>query len=750
MRIVAPMLAIETVAAGGGSICDFDGVEARRRPRERRQRSRPRLLRPRRPACASPTSTSSSAASCPSAFRFRSTARPSSRVSTRFASECRPPASTAPTRERLADGFLAVANANMAAAIKRVSVAKGYDVRDYALVSFRRRRRPARLRRGRRTRDPTHPAASLRQPALRLRHRHRRRARFAVRDVGRISNAEALADVEPMFATMETSLREQVLARRRGSRTACETPIRRLDLRYRGQDAVVTVAIGRRTTTGASVFEANTAGSTASPSRAATSKSSRRARRIDWSHAKPKTQKLPSESQRRRPSRSARRRLFRRQHGAKRRSTCAKRSSPATRRRAGADRRAEQHASWSSRLDRDAFPSRDDLRAGANRVDVRSLTPLKPPLKRDPIELELFNNRFASIAEQMGETLRRTVAVDQRQGTARLLAARSFRRRATSWSTRRTSRCTSARWATRVRGAARRRPRPAARRRLRHERPVPRRQPSAGRDGRHAGVRRERIQIALLHRQPRAPRRDRRHAAGFDAALLVQSCRGRRADPRVPFRPRRREPRRTNCGGLLTTGPFPSRSPDDNLADIRAQIAANKIGADLLQTARRVAGRSQGARLTWISFGKPPRRKSGSPCSRFRKACIDSKIRSTTAPGSRYPSRSNMDRTAARRSSTSPAPARLRQGNLNANPAIVRSAVLYCFRCLIAEDVPLNDGVLAPVKIVIPPGTIALADPQRRSRALPCGRGRQRRNFAARRRRRLWERSALRPPAKAR
>jgi 5-oxoprolinase (ATP-hydrolysing) len=45
-------------------------------------------------------------------------------------------------------------------------------------------------------------------------------------------------------------------------------------------------------------------------------------------------------------------------------------------------------------------------------------------------------------------------------------------------------------------------------------------------------------------------------------------------------------------------------------------------------------------------------------------------------------------------------------GNLNANPAIVRSAVLYCFRCLLAEDVPLNDGVLAPVKIVVPPGTI--------------------------------------------
>ena len=41
-------------------------------------------------------------------------------------------------------------------------------------------------------------------------------------------------------------------------------------------------------------------------------------------------------------------------------------------------------------------------------------------------------------------------------------------------------------------------------------------------------------------------------------------------------------------------------------------------------------------------------------------------------------------------------------GNLNANPAIVTAAVLYVFRCLINEDIPLNGGVLAPVQIIIP------------------------------------------------
>src|SRR5262249_51825579 len=40
--------------------------------------------------------------------------------------------------------------------------------------------------------------------------------------------------------------------------------------------------------------------------------------------------------------------------------------------------------------------------------------------------------------------------------------------------------------------------------------------------------------------------------------------------------------------------------------------------------------------------------------------------------------------------------------NLNANRAIVSAAVLYVFRCLINEDIPLNSGVLAPVQIVLP------------------------------------------------
>ena len=44
--------------------------------------------------------------------------------------------------------------------------------------------------------------------------------------------------------------------------------------------------------------------------------------------------------------------------------------------------------------------------------------------------------------------------------------------------------------------------------------------------------------------------------------------------------------------------------------------------------------------------------------------------------------------------------------NLNANLAIVTAAVMYSLRCLIDEPIPLNQGVLAPIEMVVPPGLL--------------------------------------------
>lgn len=45
-------------------------------------------------------------------------------------------------------------------------------------------------------------------------------------------------------------------------------------------------------------------------------------------------------------------------------------------------------------------------------------------------------------------------------------------------------------------------------------------------------------------------------------------------------------------------------------------------------------------------------------------------------------------------------------GNLNANPAIVHSVIMYVLRLLLKEDIPLNDGMLAPIEVILPEGLL--------------------------------------------
>ena len=52
-----------------------------------------------------------------------------------------------------------------------------------------------------------------------------------------------------------------------------------------------------------------------------------------------------------------------------------------------------------------------------------------------------------------------------------------------------------------------------------------------------------------------------------------------------------------------------------------------------------------------------------------------------------------------------------RPDNFNAPQAVTRAAVLYCFRCLVGADIPLNDGCLVPLNLVIPPGTFLSPEP---------------------------------------
>ena len=145
VRMRAPMMSIHTVAAGGGSI-----LRLRRRAAARRARRAPAPT-PARPATAAaarwppPTPTCCWARSSRRTFR-RSSARTATRRWTATAWRAKFEAlaaqragqatGRATTPEALAAGFLQIAVQNMANAIKRISVARGYDVTQYTLQCF--------------------------------------------------------------------------------------------------------------------------------------------------------------------------------------------------------------------------------------------------------------------------------------------------------------------------------------------------------------------------------------------------------------------------------------------------------------------------------------------------------------------------------------------------------------------------------------------------------------------------------------
>ncbi len=148
---------------------------------------------------------------------------------------------------------------------------------------------------------------------------------------------------------------------------------------------------------------------------------------------------------------------------------------------------------------------------------------------------------------------------------------------------------------------------------------------------------------------------------------------------------------------LLTSGPWPSRSPDDNLADVTAQIAANQVGATLLKDLLRRSGRERV--LLYMGFIqqaaeiKMRRALSAIPDGVFERTDF-------LDDGSPIAVRIEVTGDSAVIDFTGTGP--VRSTNLNANRAIVTAAVMYVFRCMIEESIPLNCGVLRPLRIVLP------------------------------------------------
>ncbi|MGX5184499.1 hydantoinase B/oxoprolinase family protein [Streptomyces avermitilis] len=157
---------------------------------------------------------------------------------------------------------------------------------------------------------------------------------------------------------------------------------------------------------------------------------------------------------------------------------------------------------------------------------------------------------------------------------------------------------------------------------------------------------------------------------------------------------------------LLTEARYPSRNPKTNLADLRAQIAANQKGVG------EVARMIENFGLDVVqAYMKHVQDNAEDSVRRVIDTLEDGEFAYETDSGAVIRVRVLMDR--EKRSATVDFTGTSPQltTNFNAPYSVVNAAVLYVFRTLVADDIPLNDGCLRPLDIVVPPGSMLAPEP---------------------------------------
>ncbi|MCI1192625.1 hydantoinase B/oxoprolinase family protein [Calidifontimicrobium sp. SYSU G02091] len=184
--------------------------------------------------------------------------------------------------------------------------------------------------------------------------------------------------------------------------------------------------------------------------------------------------------------------------------------------------------------------------------------------------------------------------------------------------------------------------------------------------------------------------------------------------------------RETELRAQLASGAYPARNPEQTIADLRAQIAANAKGVHELRAMVGQFGRETVAaymrhvqdnaeesvrRVITALAAKPPGSPEGSPPPGGAGPAWDG-----PAPGREGTFELPLDNgavirvrvtvDAARREATIDFTGTSAQlpDNFNAPKAVTMAAVLYVFRTLVDDDIPLNAGCLKPLHVIVPEG----------------------------------------------
>ena len=152
---------------------------------------------------------------------------------------------------------------------------------------------------------------------------------------------------------------------------------------------------------------------------------------------------------------------------------------------------------------------------------------------------------------------------------------------------------------------------------------------------------------------------------------------------------------------LLGSGRYPCRNIEQNMADLAAQIAANETGVNEL-------------RKMVIQFGlevvhaymKHVQDNAEESVRQVLDVLRDGHFINYLDGGIQIEVDITVDRIKREAVIDFSGTSLQNPGNYNAPTAVCRAAVLYVFRTLVDDDIPLNEGCLKPLNIIVPPGTM--------------------------------------------
>ncbi|TVQ84346.1 MAG: 5-oxoprolinase [Micavibrio sp.] len=153
---------------------------------------------------------------------------------------------------------------------------------------------------------------------------------------------------------------------------------------------------------------------------------------------------------------------------------------------------------------------------------------------------------------------------------------------------------------------------------------------------------------------------------------------------------------------ILGSGKYPARAIDRNIKDLRAQIAANMRGVQELHKMTRDYG------LNVVNaYMKHIQDNAAEHVRRAIGVLKDGKFVQKMDNGAEIHVKISIDK--KQRSATvdfTGTSAQLSGSNFNAPLSVCRAAVLYVFRTLVDDAIPMNEGCMRPVKMIVPEGTM--------------------------------------------